>query len=289
MGSLKLRKKKSFDKDNRYVKYLNLFFFTLLMIRNSFIFLERISKTTEENLWKQGITDWNLFLKAKKVDGLSRARKMYYDRQILKARKALYNFDSSYFLNILPSSEIWRLYNFFKEDAVFLDIETSGLSNYDDITVFGLFDGVDTKIMIKNINLNLKELKKELSKYKLFVTFNGSSFDIPFIKKRYPDLLPEIPNFDVMSATNKLNLKGGLKEIEKDLGIKRNKIIENFHGGDALALWRMHRATGDEYYLKLLVEYNEEDIINLKTIANYCVEKLSKNNIENKLIHLKLG
>jgi len=36
----------------------------------------------------------------------------------------------------------------------------------------------------------------------------------------------------------------------------------------------MYRVTGDDYYLKLLVEYNEDDIINLKTIADYCVKKL---------------
>jgi len=248
------------------------------MIRRSFIFLERINKKTEENFWKQGITDWNLFLKAKKINGLSRARKLYYDRKILKARNALYNFDSSYFINLLPQCEYWRLYNFFKDDAVFLDIETTGLSNYDDITVFGLFDGIDTKSMIKNINLDYNELKKELQKYKLIVTFNGSSFDIPFIKKRYPDLLPNIPNFDIKSVTNGLNLKGGLKQIEKRLGIKRNKIIENFYGGDALTLWRMFKATGNDHYLNLLVEYNEEDTINLKTIADYCVNRLSMKN-----------
>ena len=116
-----------------------------------------------------------------------------------------------------------------------------------------------------------------MEKYKLIVTFNGSSFDIPFINKCYPGLLPKIPNFDIKSVTDRLNLKGGLKEIEKKLGIKRNKIIEKFYGGDALMLWKMYRATGDDYYLKLLVEYNEEDIINLKTIADYCVEKLNKN------------
>ena len=39
----------------------------------------------------------------------------------------------------------------------------------------------------------------------------------------------------------------------------------------------MYRATGDDYYLKLLIEYNEEDIINLKKIAEYCVEKMKNN------------
>ena len=131
--------------------------------------------------------------------------------------------------------------------------------------------------MIRGINFNPGELKKELKKYSLMVTFNGSSFDVPFINRAYPGLLPDIPNFDVRSVAGKLNLKGGLKEIEKSLGIKRGKIVEKFYGGDALTLWKMYRATGDDYYLKLLVEYNEDDIINLKTIAEYCIEKLKRN------------
>src|SRR3989338_2515929 len=201
------------------------------MIQNTFLFLERIKRGLEESLWQQGIKDWDSFLNAEKIHGISRKRKLYYDRKILEARKALYNFDSSYFKKILPSSEYYRLYDFFKDDCVFLDIETTGLDrNNDDITVIGLFNGINTKTMIKGINFNPGELKKELKKYSLIVTFNGASFDIPFINKLYPNLLPNIPNFDIKSVTNKLNLKGGLNEIEKKLGIKRNRIIERFCG-----------------------------------------------------------
>jgi len=53
----------------------------------------------------------------------------------LKAREALYNFNSQYFLDILPQSENWRLYEFFKDEAVFLDIETTGL-NFEDSLYF---------------------------------------------------------------------------------------------------------------------------------------------------------
>jgi len=250
------------------------------VIQNSFIFLEKVKKGIERNLWKQGIHNWDSFLNRKNIVGLSNSRKKYYDRKILEARKALYNFDSTYFKNILPQSEYYRLYDFFKEDSVFLDIETTGLdSRNNDITLIGLFDGINTKTMIKGINFDFKSLKKELENYKLIITFNGSSFDVPFINKTYPNLLPDIPNFDIKSVTDRLSLKGGLKEIEKKLGIKRNKIIEKFYGGDALTLWKMYRATGDDYYLKLLIlliEYNEDDIINLKTIADYCVEKLKE-------------
>ena len=254
------------------------------MITNSFIFLERIGNKLEQNIWRNGIHDWDSFLRRNSIKGLSRHRKLYYNRKILNARKALYNFDSCHFLKLLPHSEMWRLYDFFKEDVVFLDIETTGLSkNEDDITVFGLYDGLNTKIMIKGINLDCNALKKELQKYKLIITFNGASFDIPFIEKRYPNLLPKIPNFDVKSATDRLGLKGGLKNIEKTLGIKRSNIVDKFYGGDALTLWRMYRATGDDYYLNLLVEYNEYDIVNLKTVAEHCVKKLKEKMINDYL------
>ena len=247
------------------------------MIRNSFIFLERVGNRLEKNLWSNGIPDWESFLKKEDIQGLSKSRKLYYDRKLMEARKELFNSNSAYFMNILPQSENWRLYNFFKEDSVFLDIETTGLSkNYDDITVFGLYDGINTKTMIQGINLNYNELKKELEKYKLIVTFNGACFDLPFIEKRYPGLLPKVPNFDVRSLTKQLGLVGGLKKIEKDLNIKRKEIVDEFDGGDALTLWKMYRATGDEYYLNLLVEYNEFDIINLKTVAERCVKRIKE-------------
>ena len=164
------------------------------MITSSFSFLEGFGRKQEQNMRNLGIDNWDLFLRNEKIKGVSGKRKCYYDRKILEARKALYNSDSSYFVNLLSQSEMWRLYDFFKSEAVFLDIETTGLSkNEDDITVFGLYDGINTKTMIKGINLDYGALKKELNKYKLIVTFNGASFDLPFIEKRYQNLLPKIP------------------------------------------------------------------------------------------------
>ena len=114
------------------------------------------------------------------------------------------------------------------------------------------------------------------------MTFNGSSFDIPFIRKRY-DILPDIPHIDLRHLCARLGMTGGLKEIEKDFGFFRNKIIEKFHGGDALTLWRMYKATGEKYYLDLLVEYNEDDCFNLKKIMNYCYQKMKETIYEKDL------
>lgn len=247
------------------------------MIQNSFIFLEKIGPTLEKRIWKQHITTWHQFLYAPNVDGIAKNRKIYFNRKLQEAQHKLFTQEAQFFASNLKGAHHWRLYDYFKDQAVFLDIETTGIYNHDDVTVIGLFDGTHTKIMIRDINLDINQLREELARYKLIVTFNGASFDIPFLKKRYENLIPNIPHFDICSIARRVGLSGGLKQIEKKLGIKRtNPHVKNFNGGDAVTLWKLYKNTGDKYYLNLLVEYNEEDIINLKYIANYATKKLKE-------------
>jgi len=246
------------------------------MITQSFQLLKGVQRKTESNFRDQGITDWNDFITASSVKGISPNRKSYYNRKLLEAKKALFEDKLSYFVQHLPTSEHWRFWELYKDGCVYLDIETDGIDRYNDITVVGLYDGTHTKLMIKDINLDFKALKEELKKYKLLVTFNGTVFDVPFLEKRYPGVIPNIPHLDLRFACDKVGLNGGLKEVENKLGIRRNKIVEGLYGGDALALWRIYKNTGDEYYLNLLIEYNEEDIINLKRIASVVVDTLKK-------------
>ena len=255
------------------------------MIQNSFIFLDRIGNRLEKSLWKMGVHDWELFQRRQSIPGVSCYRKGFYDRKLIEAQKALYNFDAAYFKHIMPSSEQYRLYDFFKDEAVFLDIETSGLSPYySDVTVVGLYDGIDTKMMIKGINLDHEALKKELEKYKLIITFNGASFDLPFLEKCFPNTIPSIPHIDLRPVMKRIGYSGGLKKIERDLNIQRRELVADLDGGDALTLWRSYKASGDEYYLNLLIEYNEEDIINLKKIADFGTKELKKQLMQEILV-----
>lgn len=247
------------------------------MIQNTFLFLERTTAAKERKIWQQGILNWDDFLKAGKIKGISALAKKYYDRKIIEARRKLYEGDSSYFAARLPQAEHWRLYDFFKEETVYLDIETDGLSDNCDVTLVGLFDGYDTKTMIRRVNLDWPLLKKELEKYKIVVTFNGSVFDLPFVKKRYGNVIPQLPHYDLRFCCSRIGLSGGLKMIEKKLNIHRSsQIVENMYGGDAAQLYRMWLGSGDDYYLRLLVEYNEEDVINLKRISEYAYNELRR-------------
>lgn len=242
------------------------------MIQHSFIFLPKVSQKTEQNIWQQGIRDWSQFLDRKEIKGLSVIRKGFYDRHLIQAKKELFNFNTSYFTALWPSTETWRLYNFFKEDVGYLDIETCG--SY--ITIVGVFDGNDTHIMVRGINLDFKVLREYLQRFKLMVSFNGSSFDLPMIEKCSRGTIPAIPHIDLRHCCARLGFTGGLKNIEKALGIERIKEVQDMRGMDAVYLWQMWKSTGNREYLEKLVQYNEEDIINLKPIMEKMYTRLEE-------------
>jgi uncharacterized protein len=238
------------------------------MIRNSFVFLNGISFLKERNLWKSGIKDWNDFVNQNKIIGISKKRKLVYNYQLHESKRAYYSQDCIYFAKVVPKKYHWRLYDLFKDSCIFLDIEVSSVSQgY--ITCISLYDGINVMTFVKDHNLDFDIVKSILAKYQMIITFNGNIFDLPFLNKYYPNIIPEIPCWDLRHSCSTLGLNGGLKEVERELGIQRdNKIVEKLHGGDPLKLWKMYLASRDKYYLDILVEYNQEDTINLKFLAD---------------------
>ena len=238
--------------------------------------LPRVGHRTEGRIWSQGLNSWDDFLGVVKVKGLSAVRKDNCDRWLQEAKGKLRVGDSSFFAR-MPDQ--WRLYNEFKDEAVFLDIETNGY--YSGITVIGLSDGFDTKTFVRGFNLERALIIKELSRYKLIITFNGASFDLPVIN-RYFDFSPRVPHIDLRFVCQKLGFTGGLKAIEKQFSIKRRPEVNGLSGEDAVYLWEMWKSTGDKDYLDRLVWYNEEDILNLRPLAEKLVPALW-----NKIRYLK--
>ena len=236
------------------------------MITNSFVFLEKISNRKEQSLWQQGIKTWDDFLKKEKIKGISSISKQYYNRKIKEAQEALLKNESSFFMGKIPSAEMWRLYDYFKEESCFLDIE---VDSYGKITVVGISNYYHTNTWVQGINLNKIEIQKELQKYKLIVTFNGASFDLPKLKKQM-GIKITIPHIDLKPLCVKLGLKGGLKEVEKILNLKRPPHLY----GNPVELWKAFHASGDREYLELLINYNKEDVENLKLVMDWCYKEL---------------
>lgn len=236
------------------------------MIKESFVFLEKCGARKERSFWKQGIKDWQDFIRGEKVAGIATAKKEFYKRKIREAQQALSEENAAYFVGKLPSKEMWRLYSYFKEDCCFLDIETD---SYGNVVLVGISNYYNTNTFVKGFNLEKSLLEKELAKYKLLVTFNGSSFDLPKLKKQL-QLGIKMPHIDLKPLCVKLDLKGGLKEVERILDLKRPAHLY----GNPVDLWKAFHASGDREYLELLVDYNKEDIENLKGVMNVVYRKM---------------
>ncbi len=238
------------------------------MIRRSFVILERVGRKKERALWQQGILDWNDFLQKTVIKNISSQKKQYYDRQIKDAQRALIANDSAYFQKVLAARETWRLYSSFSEECGFFDIETDSRGR---ITLVGISNYYQTKTFVQGVNLEKKNLETALGQFKLLVTFNGASFDLPKLKKQFGVTLA-IPHLDLKPLCVQLGWKGGLKEVEKMLDLRRPAHLY----GNPVDLWKAFHASGDREYLDLLIDYNTEDTENLKMIVGKVVKILGE-------------
>ncbi len=151
----------------------------------------------------------------------------------------------------------------------FLDIETTGLSPRDsEITVVGIYlcNGFDTRfIQLVGENITSDSILEALKGVTVIYTYNGSRFDLPFIYCRLGINLARLfTHRDLMYDCWSNNLYGGFKAVEIQLGIKR-RLIE-VDGYQAVRLWWRYVNDYDEEALATLLEYNREDVLNLKTL-----------------------
>ncbi|MBI0584217.1 MAG: ribonuclease H-like domain-containing protein [Methanomassiliicoccus sp.] len=250
------------------------------MIRRTFQILPSIGGGKERNLWKSGVGDWDEFRGQAKVKGISLERKNGLDLALDRADTFLERGRTDYFCKILPTVEHWRLYDRFRADTAFLDIETDGRSSYANITVVGIHRNGESTALVRGQDLTAAALKQALDGAKMLVTFNGSSFDLPILEYHYPLSVPRVPHFDLRHACRRVGLEGGLKSIEKQMGMCRAREVEYVTGEEAVYLWRAWERSGSKNALKLLKRYNEEDTVNLLPIAEHVYETL-KNRIVN--------
>ena len=235
------------------------------MLQNTFVHIPRVTRNAEIKLWRNNIHTWQDFLDNKgKISG-SDSRKELLTNHIYNSMQALDNKDYSFFSN-LPSNQHWRMYELLQKKTCFLDIETTGLSsNYDDITLIGIHSDEGTKIFMRD--KDLEKFSFELKKYDNIVTFNGKCFDIPFIKRKFPNTNFPLFHTDLRYVMADLGFRGGLKNMERERGISRDDEIENFTGYDAVILWHQYQK-GNNDALHKLKKYLTADVENLPTLMN---------------------
>ncbi|MFC4988692.1 ribonuclease H-like domain-containing protein [Saliphagus infecundisoli] len=240
-----------------------------MRIENSFIPVRGVGERTERKLWESGVTHWDEF--AGDVVGPTTADRI--EAYIEEGRTRLADDDLSFFADELPASSRWRLYENASRSACFLDIETTGLdADSNDVTTVTLHRGGETTTLVAGRDLTAERLQAELDRSALLVTFNGQRFDVPFLETCY-DVDASLPHVDLLYPCRTLELTGGLKQVERDLGIERER--PDLSGRDAVRLWHRYER-GDEDSLERLIEYNRADTVNLETVTERVADRLHR-------------
>lgn len=231
------------------------------MLHISFLHIPSIGESTEKRIWNSGIRTVDDFL-GSPPEFLSLNKRRKIEDHIHLSKDKIRSKDARYFYDNLPSREHWRIFKEYKDATAYIDIETTGLGSPDDIiTTIALYDG-------KNINYyingkNLTDFKKDIQKYKVIVTYNGKTFDVPFIERYFGISIPHA-HLDLRYILYSLGYSGGLKSCERQLGIGRTGSLADVDGFFAVLLWNDYKKSGNKRSLETLLSYNIEDVLNLE-------------------------
>ncbi len=151
----------------------------------------------------------------------------------------------------------------------YLDIETTGFIGGNSYpTVVGIavdFPGDWSIEQLVGDDITADAVLHVLEGVTSLYTFNGAGFDLPFLAWRPGvDLRRRFEHHDLMRSSRRAGLRGGLKAIEKALGIARN--LPDLYGRDAITLWHKYRQENSRGALDMLLEYNREDVVNLRVL-----------------------
>jgi uncharacterized protein len=245
------------------------------MLENSFVHLPAISPEAEQRLWGLGYRNWDdLEAGLPEMFNIKKASKLQLALE--ESRAARESNDLGYFQQRFKGSEMWRILPALfdqgeRERIAYLDIETTGLGfppASHSTTIAVLFEGqlfVEHKHEMKRMLLEKIE-----SEARCLVTFNGASFDLPFLRKEFHEsgLALGQPHVDLRFWFARLERRGGLKKIQQSFPEVRQRDSMDLDGYDAVKLWRMHE-WGVERALETLMTYNAEDTVVLEQLM-YC-------------------
>ncbi len=241
------------------------------MLTRTFLHIAGIGPVTERRIWKKGVHSWRDFLNDPAAAGLSPRATERVANHVGLSLDNLERGNHRFFASALAAREHWRAYPEFSHRVAYLDIETTGMGAEDSVTMVGVYDGRDVRIYTKGEDL--QEFVEDIREYGLLVTFFGSCFDLPFLRRRFLNLRLDQLHIDLCHVLRRLGLTGGLKNIERQLNIPRSAETEGLDGWDAVRLWREWEQ-GSQEALDLLKAYNREDIVNLEKLMHYAYRQM---------------
>jgi uncharacterized protein YprB with RNaseH-like and TPR domain len=244
-------------------------------LSRTFQLIKGVGPYRERDLWARDIADWDDFERAAATGTIMSTRLDAELRSKLgEARQALADGDLPALAAMVPPREHWRLYGHFIERAAFFDIEADG----DNVpTVVGVMDHQGVATFRRGHSL--EQLPARLAQSDVWVSFNGAVYDVPALRAHFGEGFPQpVVHVDLRFLVRQAKLKGGLKGIEKSLGLGRPPHLEGVRGMDAIRLWREWNYNHELEALRILVEYNLYDAINLRSVLEWTAWRIAELN-----------
>jgi len=151
--------------------------------------------------------------------------------------------------------------DFLKSAPQFLSINKRKKMEKHIISTIALYDGKNINYYVNGKNLN--DFKKDIQKYEVIITYNGKTFDIPFIERYFSININHI-QLDLRYILRSLGYSGGLKSCERQFGIGRTGSLADVDGMLAVYLWNDYQKKKNQKTLDTLLAYNIEDVLNLE-------------------------
>jgi len=231
------------------------------MLTHTFRHIPGIGLKTEKRLWQAGLHSWDDFQKP--FPARFTADKISVIKEYLEKSKSHLSDNPLYFYELLTTNQHWRLFPHYRHKTVYLDIETTGLSEFQDhITTIATYDGAEVRYYVHGRNLG--DFIDDIARYEVLVTYNGKTFDIPVIERFFGRRVNKA-HIDLRYVLRNLGYSGGLKSCEKQLGLDRGD-LDGVDGYFAVLLWQEYTKTGDRKALETLLAYNIEDAVNLERL-----------------------
>jgi uncharacterized protein len=239
------------------------------MLTHTFCHIPGIGLKTEKKLWEAGITTWSDWQDPPPF-ALASCNFGIVPDFLASSQEALTSGSAQFFTKNLSSADHWRIFPHFRRQTAYLDIETTGLNDEAEITTVALYDGDTVRTYVNGHNLD--DFIEDIFSYKVLVSYNGKSFDVPFLERYFRTRLDHA-HIDLRYVLARMGLRGGLKGCERQMGIDRGA-LDGVDGFFAVLLWREYEHLGDERALETLLAYNIEDTVNLERLL---VEAYNRN------------
>lgn len=251
------------------------------MLNYTFCGMGGLGSGAEQRLWNDGVLCWDDYLRLRHSP-FSAAKHSRILQDLNEAKSELSRSDSGlrWFFKKIPVSHHCRLFPHLRDRCVYLDIETTGLTRSDVITVLSLFDGRQCRTFVRNRDLD--ESCKAVAPDSVFVTYNGRHFDIPFMRREFGHVFRQ-PNMDLRYILKGWGITGGLKHSMRVLGLTRTEAPSMESGLEAIELWRQSER-GDAVALDALCRYNRDDVYGLEKI----LKLLYNTSMRNHPFHRKI-